>query len=210
MTDSNAILDYWFESIPEQQPYSPGRLSFWFLSDPDDPARGADRFEPLMERALDGALSDWEGSHRGALALLLLLGQLRRSGYPGQAAAYAGDELARRLAMRCHFEGRDRLLKPIERVFMYMPLIDSENLEAHRRGLDAFSHLYQSVPDAWQTSFAPFLDEALRRFDAIERFGRFPERNAVLGRLTLPGEQVYLDRLSKGAGEAPLNPRGAV
>ena len=99
MTDSNAILDYWFESIPEQQPYSPGRLAFWFPSDPDDPARGAGRFELLMNQALDGDLSDWEGTHRGALALLLLLGQLRRSGYSGQAAAYAGDELAQQPAV---------------------------------------------------------------------------------------------------------------
>ena len=210
MTDSNAILDYWFESIPEQQPYSPGRLAFWFRSDPDDPDRRTGRFEALMDQALDGALSGWETSHRGALALLLLLGQLRRAGYPGQAAAYAGDEPARRLAMRCHFEGRDRLLKPVERVFMYMPLIDCENLEAHRRGLDAFSHLYQSVPDAWQPSFVPFLDEALRRFDTIERFGRFPERNAVLGRLTSAEEQDYLDLLSQGAANVPLNPRGAL
>jgi uncharacterized protein (DUF924 family) len=210
MADSDTILEYWFGSIPQDQPYAAERLGFWFLSDHSKDREVAQQFGAMIRSAQTGAAPHAQGTARETLASLLLLGRLPRIVYRGRPEAYAGDEPARRLAMRCHFDGRDRLLRPVERVFMYLPLIDCENPEAHRRGLDAFSHLYQSVPSEWQPAFAPFLDEALRRFDLIERFGRFPERNPILERPSTPDELGYLETMANQQKTTGLNPGGAL
>jgi uncharacterized protein (DUF924 family) len=187
-------------------------LRFWFGDDPDDAVVAEDRAElwwghrqetdELLQTKFGAAasaaaadvLDHWAGSPRGRLALILLLDQLPRAIHRATPAAFAQDSKARRVAGRGLESGADRLLRPIERLFIYLPFEHSEDIADQDRSVELFRELAASVPEAHLRTFAGFVDYAVRHREVIARFGRFPHRNLILGRESTPEEKAYLEQ----------------
>ena len=155
----------------------------WFNKDAafDEEIRA--RFLPTHEAAASGKLSDWEQTALGALALLILLDQFPRNMFRGEARAFATDPLALAVAAGGIVRGFDAQVPADLRGFFYLPFEHSENLADQERGI-AF---YRATGDADGVKWAEI------HADIIRRFGRFPHRNAALGRATTPEEQAFLD-----------------
>ena len=180
----DAVWGFWFGADP------PVWRKAWFLKDPEFDSACA-RFTPTREAALAGAHDAWAETPRGVLALLILLDQLSRNLFRGQAAAFAADPRARDIARVALARGFDRAVTPIERVFLYLPFEHSEDLADQ----DLSVRLFEALPPIEGAAVA---DYAHRHRDVIRRFGRFPHRNAALGRVSTPEELAYL--AEPGAG----------
>jgi len=155
----------------------------WFKADDVFDGEIRARFTGTYEAAGRGALDHWEETADGTLALLLLLDQFPRNLFRGEARAYATDAPARAVSDRAIARGIDREFPIPERQFFYMPLMHSEDLAAQERCLA----LFRDGGDA------PGIRHAEIHADIIRRFGRFPHRNRVLGRIATPEEQAFLD-----------------
>jgi uncharacterized protein (DUF924 family) len=167
------IVAFWREAGPKR----------WFVKDTafDDDIR--QRFLAAHEAAAEGKLRDWEANAEGALALLILLDQFPRNMFRGQARAFATDPLARAIAAGALVRGFDAQVPKEMRGFFYLPFEHSEDMADQERCVA----LYKASGDAEGLKWA----EA--HADIIRRFGRFPHRNAVLGRPTTAEEQAFLD-----------------
>ncbi len=174
------VLDFWFGDADEPR-------QEWFRKDPafDDSIRS--RFGALIESALAGTLDGWAASPDGALARLLVLDQFTRNVFRGTARAFAGDAqaLAGARAMVAH--GDDLHLPPLRRVFAYLPFEHSEDPAMQRESVRLFEALAAQRP-----ALAGYVDYAHRHAEVIERFGRFPHRNAALGRASGADEAAWL------------------
>ena len=174
MTETPAeVIAFWREAGPER----------WFEKNEvfDEAVRA--RFLALHERAAAGELKDWENSAEGTLALLLLFDQFPRNMFRGTARAFATDELARAIAASALLKGFDAQVPSDLRTFLYLPFEHSEDMADQERGLA----LYTASGDQDDLKWAQI------HADIIRRFGRFPHRNAALGRGTTPEEQAFLD-----------------
>ena len=174
MTETPAeVIAFWREAGPER----------WFEKNEvfDEAVRA--RFLALHERAAAGELKDWENSAEGTLALLLLFDQFPRNMFRGTARAFATDELARAIAASALLKGFDAQVPSDLRTFLYLPFEHSEDMADQERGLA----LYTAAGDQNDLKWAQI------HADIIRRFGRFPHRNAALGRSTTPEEQAFLD-----------------
>jgi len=155
----------------------------WFARDDAFDAAFTARFEDAHFAAARGELGGWVGSAGGALALALLLDQFPRNRFRGSAHAYATDGLARHHADRAIAAGFDAQVDPALKIFFYMPFEHSEDLADQQRSLDLFRPLGHDE----------YMKYAQLHYDLIARFGRFPHRNASLGRETTQAEREYLD-----------------
>lgn len=196
-TTPAAILDYWFGPIAVDGFCAEDRNRLWFRSNPATDADIHTRFGNLIGQGLAGALDSWAETPRGRLALILVLDQFTRNVYRGSAAAFSGDDQARALVQTGLERGHDQALTPIERSFFYLPLEHSETLADQQRGVTLLQALQQSLPEPLQPRLQSALDHALQHRDIIARFGRFPHRNAVLGRTSTAAELDYLKDASR-------------
>jgi uncharacterized protein (DUF924 family) len=155
----------------------------WFEKDDAFDAAIRERFLTTYEDAVAGRLNDWEASPHGALALLIVLDQFPRNMFRGDARTYAADARARGVADRALARGFDREVDQALRTFFYLPFMHSETLADQERCVA----LYRALGDAGSLRYAE--DHA----EIIRRFGRFPHRNAALGRTTTAAEQAFLD-----------------
>lgn len=167
------VLAFWF---------SERVAPLWFRSDPALDAEIRERFGALVTAAAAGELDDWLETPEGALALVILLDQFPRNIYRGTPAAFAADAKARAVADRALARGHDHQLAPARRMFLYLPFEHSEQLADQERSLALFTALGD----------AELLDYAVRHREIIARFGRFPHRNAVLGRPSTIEEQAFM------------------
>jgi uncharacterized protein (DUF924 family) len=150
------------------------------------------RFGALTRAAADGELQAWESSPRRRLALILLLDQFPRNIHRGTAAAFATDLKALSLSISGLQLGADAVLDPIERIFFCMPLQHAESLAVQEESVAAYRRLREEAPPDLKNLFAGVCRYADQHRDIIERFGRFPHRNATLGRETTPEERDWL------------------
>ncbi|HXX85792.1 MAG TPA: DUF924 family protein [Casimicrobiaceae bacterium] len=176
------ILDFWFGK-PGTGGYGKERDE-WFRKDAafDETIRA--RFGAAIETALAGGFADWTDD-RGLLARVLLLDQFTRNVYRDTPRAFAGDVLALELARGAVARGVDRSLIPVERWFLYMPFEHAEDVAAQEMGLELFARLRDhglGGPLPW----------AQRHAEVVRRFGRFPHRNAILGRASTAEEIAFL------------------
>jgi uncharacterized protein (DUF924 family) len=155
--------------------------SKWFAKDEEFDRQLRERFLGLHEQAAQGALASWRGDAESALALVLLLDQFPRNAFRGTARMYATDALAREEADRAIAAGFDRRVAPALRVFFYLPFEHSESLADQERSV------------ALQQGMSELLKYALEHRDIIRCFGRFPHRNAILGRESSPEERAFLE-----------------
>ena len=191
------ILDYWFGDSVKDPSKAPGRMAFWFDADPERDAEMRDRWGELVLAASEGKLDFWTRTPRGRLAVLILLDQMRRNIYRGTAEAFRHDGRARYLMRDGVSRLMDLKLTPIERVFFYMPLQHAESLDDQELAVDRFLQLEREVANDHREIFAGFRKYAQLHRDIIARFGRFPHRNAILGRRDTSEEAAWL----AGGGE---------
>lgn len=167
------VIAFWRAAGPDK----------WFTKDEAFDAECRKLFLSMHEAAAAGDLATWEDSPEGTLALLILLDQMPRNMFRGTRRAYATDERARAVADRAIARGYDQQFLPPERGFFYLPFMHSEHLPDQERCVA----LYRAAGDAYGLKYAE--DHA----DIIQRFGRFPHRNPILGRATTDEEQAFLD-----------------
>lgn len=186
MADFSEVLDFWFAAPESPERGRPRRC--WFEKDAAFDAEIRSRFLALHERAAVGEHLEWMNTPLAALALAVVLDQFPRNMFRGEARAFAADPLALHVARRMADCGFDRLLRPVERWFAYLPFEHAEDLAAQRRSIALFGGL-AGDPDSTGT-----IAYAHRHYDIISRFGRFPHRNAMLGRESTSGEMAFLSQ----------------
>ncbi|MCI0993052.1 DUF924 domain-containing protein [Pseudomonas corrugata] len=188
------LLDWWFGSADTPNEIAADKNSLWFGKHHDRQAR--ERFGDLVDQALAGGLTDWAQRPEGWLALVVLLDQFPRMIFRDTPKAFSGDLRAQALVAQGLAAGFDRQLKPIQRVFIYLVLEHCENLAVQNEAVSRFIDLVRELPEADRAVFESNLDYAERHQKIIARFGRFPHRNAVLGRASTAEEVEFL----KGPG----------
>jgi uncharacterized protein (DUF924 family) len=183
MKPTTEVLDFWFGA--------PGDLDFgrtrplWFTKSNATDELLRRRFASTVEAALGGGLDDWAVSPRGVLASILVLDQFTRNIYRDTPRAFAGDSRALRLASGLVDRNDDRSLAPVERWFAYMPFEHSEFLNDQLESVRLFEQLArEGLPEP-----LPF---AIKHLEVIQRFGRFPHRNSILGRDSTAEEIEFL------------------
>ena len=183
------VLDFWFAEAS---------AAHWFAADTGFDAQIRERFGEAAKAAADGRLGDWAATPPGWLALLILLDQFPRNLYRNDPRAWAADASAQRVALSGLARGDDRQLPAVQRVFAYLPLEHAEDIALQQRSVALFEALLADVAPEQRRPFENYLDYARRHREVIARFGRFPHRNATLGRASTPQETLYLAQ--PGAG----------
>lgn len=186
------VLEFWLGDARRDPRAVADRVERWFQPDAALDAEVRARFAPWVERAAAGELDAWKATPQGLLALVILLDQFPRNLHRGTAAAFAHDAAALALCREALESGADRALTPVERTFLYLPLEHTEDREAQARCVRAFEKLAGSCQPAWREVVEDSLGYARAHQEVIERFGRFPHRNAALGRASTPEEERYL------------------
>src|SRR4051794_15396237 len=195
---ARAWLDFWFGP-----PGDPGRYhhrQIWFRSTPEFDATVRAGFAADHDAAVSGALAHWENAPESALALVMLLDQAPRHIFRSTPRVWASDHLALEAANRALATGFDSNAPPAGRLFFYLPFEHSENLADQRRGLD----LMLAIPPVPGRAG----DGKMTRLhlEIIERFGRFPHRNAILGRISTPEELAFLIECEHRFGQPTPDP----
>ncbi|WPC05528.1 DUF924 family protein [Pseudomonas benzenivorans] len=188
-----ALLDWWFGPQASAAEVAASRSGLWFGKRDSQDAEARERFGALVEQALTGGLGDWAEEPRGWLALILLLDQLPRMIHRDSPRAFAGDARARELVFAGLDGEHEAALAPIQRVFVYLVLEHAEDLLLQDEALRRFTRLLDAAPAAERKQFADYLDYAERHQRIIARFGRFPHRNAILGRPSSEEELRFLE-----------------
>ncbi|MCR9257252.1 MAG: DUF924 domain-containing protein [Alphaproteobacteria bacterium] len=189
-TDPNAILDFWF--LPPGDPGHGKPRKAWFEKSDAFDEEIRDRFGDAVAAAVDGAYDDWRETPKGTLALLLLLDQFTRNIYRGKAEAFAGDARALAIAQDAVSQGQDMALPPVMRKFFYLPFEHCEDIEVCRgigpkfEALNAFEETKEDHR-YW-----------VLHLDVLEEFGRYPHRNAALGRPSTEAEAAWLAKPGSG------------
>lgn len=188
------VLDFWFGACGADGAIDPSRRRMWFKDGKLYDAEIRSRFGELHERASRGALDDWARTARGRLALIVVLDQFSRHIHRGTPQAFAQDRPAQALALAGIDEDIDLQLAPAQRAFFYLPFEHAEERALQERGVRRHEQLVAAVTDEWRKDYESFLDFAQRHCAIIERFGRFPHRNAALGRPSTPEEIAFLQQ----------------
>ena len=189
--DARAVLDFWFGE-PTSATYGSNRVE-WFRKDPTFDASIRDRFGALIERGLRGELEGWAATPLGALAQVIVLDQFTRNVFRDTPRAFAGDARALNAARAMVGARQDDALPPFQRAFAYLPFEHAEGIEMQHEAVRLHARLAEL--DAEQASG---LDYAERHRAIVERFGRFPHRNAILGRQSTPEEIEFLKTPGSG------------
>ena len=193
----DAVIAFWFKEHQLSAPQIDRRMDIWFGEDPAFDHEIRQAFATDVEKASEGELDHWADEPRGRLALILLLDQFRRNICRGTAKAFEKDKAALKLCVEGAMQKKDRGLTPIQRVFFYMPLQHAESRKVQAKSVELFSRLAEAVSPTLKETFLTIAQFAELHHDIIEQYGRFPHRNAVLGRDNTPEEDEYL------AGDAP-------
>lgn len=189
MVTPSDVLNYWFHSAVEPEP----RFELWFKKRDETDRFIRERFEPLVKTLASGHAYDWAAQGpKQTLAAIIALDQFPRNIYRGAPQSFATDRLALSLASNMMVMGADHRLSLIERWFVYMPLEHAEDRTTQRASVAAFTELRDAASPEQKPLFADALDYALKHADVIERFGRFPHRNDILGRKSTPEEAAWL------------------
>ena len=183
--EAAAVLDFWF--APPSSPEHGTAHKVWFTKDAvfDDTIRG--RFAALVEQALRGELDAWRGEARPALARIVALDQFTRNIFRDTPRAFAGDRQALAAASEMVGSRHDETLPPFMRAFVYMPVEHAEGIARQDEAVRLFTRLAATAPEV-----ASMLEYAHKHRAVIERFGRFPHRNAALGRQSTAEEIAFL------------------
>jgi uncharacterized protein (DUF924 family) len=188
------ILTYWFDAA-DNAPVTLDALRrqamLWFRRSADTD-QACLRFGEDVERAAEGAYDAWSSSARGRLALVVLLDQFPRNIHRDSPRAFANDARALALALEGIERGVEAEYNEAHRLAFYLPLMHAESMALQRTSLEKYRALRDGAPVELRPELSVAFDFAQRHFDIIERFGRYPHRNATLGRASTPEELEFL------------------
>ncbi len=188
MESFEAVLDFWFGPLEARGKQRPE----WFRKDARFDVEIRRRFGDLHRAAAERELEPWRASPQPMLALVVVLDQFSRNLHRGDARAFAQDAYARECAVEAVGRGDDLVLLPVERQFLYLPFEHSEDAADQDRGVDLMRTL-----DAFDATRGQ-VEWAEKHRVIVRRFGRFPHRNAALGRPSTPAEVEFLARPGSG------------
>lgn len=196
------VLEYWLGAEMPTNESALSRQKLWFTKSEETDEEIRHLFGGLLQEALAGKL-DAEAMEQplGLLAVLIVLDQFTRNAYRGTPKSFAGDAKALQLALKGIDLGWDvdERIPPVARIFLYLPLEHAESMEMQQNSVVAFEQLYQEAPSSELIDFfAGTLDYAHKHLEVIQKFGRFPHRNSILGRESTAAEKEYLSK--PGAG----------
>lgn len=194
MSDSSIVeelLDFWFGPARNRPERIGDRMGFWFQPGVDEDAAVRERFEGVLQRASAGLLTDWPASIEGRLAMILALDQAPRVIFRRRPEAFAYDGQALSLTLAGIAAGAERSLGLAERAFFYMPMQHSEDPLVQKQSVDHYERLAADFPEHASVAEG-FLKHAKEHAVIIERFGRYPHRNAVLERESSEEELAFL------------------
>ena len=187
-----AVLDCWFGEFDADGLPSSAAMARWFAAGDAFDEEIRERFGGLVERALAGELEAWADAPRELLALVIVLDQFPRNLFRGDARAFSGDARALALSRDAVDAGWARRLLPGERIVLYLPFEHAEALGEQERCCALYRELLDDGPASGRQRFAGSLEYAERHLATIRRFGRFPARNAALGRRSTSEELAFL------------------
>ncbi len=188
------VLGFWFGDLREGELADKEKQTTWWMKSDEFDDLVRQRFEEYVLLAEEGRLSQWLETPLGTVAFILVVDQFPRNIYRDTPVAFSKDSLALRTCLEGIEKGFDRDLHPVHRTFFYLPLMHSENLEIQSLSVEKYSALeneYASYPQI-REALACSKDFAGRHFDIIKRFGRYPHRNAALGRESTLEETEFL------------------
>ena len=186
------VLDFWFADAADGPEALGRRNRVWFRGGAPFDCECTERFAATLEAAMSGELEHWKESPRGRLALIILLDQLSRNIYRGTPAAFQQDRQALAACREGIGQGHDEQLSPIECTFFYMPLEHAEDREVQALSVRLFESLAKESSGEWREQLVANAGYARQHRDIVEKFGRFPHRNALLERSSSPAEEAYL------------------
>jgi uncharacterized protein (DUF924 family) len=183
VSDPRSVIEFW---------YAARAKALWFEKDKEFDAEIRARFGAAVHAAQMGELDGWADTPMGALALLILLDQMARNIYRGEAKAFLGDVRALAVANAAIARDFDKGLPFNQRRFFYLPFEHAEDMANQDRAIDLFTRLYEETGGADRKDAEEQLDYAHRHRDIIKRFGRYPHRNEALGRSSTEDEIAFL------------------
>jgi uncharacterized protein (DUF924 family) len=189
--DARRVLEFWF-GVPGSAVHGSDRPE-WFRKDAAFDAAIREGFGAAIEQALRGELETWAATPESALAQVLLLDQFTRNAFRDTPRAFAGDARALAAARAMVGTRQDETLAPLRRVFVYMPFEHAEGIAMQDEAVRLCARLAAEAPET-----ASFLDYAQRHRAIVQRFGRFPHRNAILGRRSTAEELDFLKQPGSG------------
>lgn len=193
MTDRiHELLDFWFGHLGSADLPNSDRTNLWFGENSTVKQQLLQSFQSEFETAIKGGLEGWSSTPRGRLALIILLDQFPRYIYRHSSEAFAYDKTAQTLCAEGLRQQMDHSLTLIERVFFYMPLVHSEHSESQEKSIRLYQELVALSMSETTQIYQLFLAYAYAHFRVIKEFGRFPQRNKVLGRDSTEAELVFL------------------
>ena len=186
------ILQFWFGAFPTPYTADVTKSDMWFKNGAAYDSEIFINFGADYDKAINGELDHWIDSWRGRLALIILLDQFSRHIHRGTAEAFAQDEKTQALCIDGIAAADDSRCHAIERSFFYLPLEHAEDIEKQELSLRAYEQLVRDVPDEYKKSFEITLSYARSHHFVIEKFGRFPELNEILGRESTAEELKFI------------------
>jgi len=186
------ILDFWFGPVGTTPSIVARQRKLWFGKSAANDQAVTDQFANTLVTATAGQLDHWANTPRGRLALLVVFDQFPHHIHRDQPQAFATDPQALALSLEALKAGEDAQLAPIERVFLYLPLEHAESNGMQDRSVSLYEKLAHESTTDERALFEDFLNHARRHRDVVARFGRFPHRNAILGRPSSDDELEFL------------------
>lgn len=186
------LLHSWFGEVGTADLPNSDRTAFWFGEDDTVRRKVVQSYGFEYEAATTGALDEWAKTPRGRLALIILLDQFPRLMYRKSSEAFSHDYMAQQLSRDGVDKQMDHALTLIERVFFYMPLVHAENEKLQEQSIQLFQELVNLSLTETTQIYQLFLAYAYAHFRVIKEFGRFPQRNSLLGRTSTEAEMAFL------------------
>ena len=197
--DKFEIIDFWFDTTQGHSELSDVAInqqqsSLWWQKNEQLDTSIRQRFQPTLKALLRGQYNDWLTDAEGRLAAIIVLDQFSRNMYRNSALSFTQDSLALHWCLEGIRSGQDQLLRPIQRVFFYMPLEHAESPQMQALCAEKFQQLKDDAPESFRSAADDFIGFARRHQEIIDRFGHFPHRNAMLGRETTAEEKDFLQQ----------------
>jgi uncharacterized protein (DUF924 family) len=205
MTDDHAspedVRRFWFAEAIDDPQAARARSAVWFGTSAEFDGQIRERFTPVMLAAGQGDLASWRDAPRSCVALAIVLDQFPRNAYRNTAFAFKYDDVALAAARQGVAAGYLEALSVAERAFLLMPYQHAEDRAIQRESVRLFERVCAEAPGEWRSFAENNLRFARAHLEIVERFGRFPHRNAALGRISTADEQAYLDSKPQTFGQ---------
>ncbi len=194
METTDSIIEFWFGSHTSNREINEQKKSIWWSKNEQTDQRITERFEIISTEVYRGDLVEMQRSARGLLASIICLDQFPRNMYRGTAKSFACDPAALGFAIEMVDKAWDQTLLPVYRVFAWLPFEHSEDLAMQHKSVMLYDNLRNSVEEDEREMFNEYYQFAYRHFEIIDRFGRYPHRNQILGRESTAEELDFLSQ----------------